>query len=578
MFRRIGAPILLVGLFMFERPVTAAEHPVDAISSDAGVVVRLKSPQNTIGKVADFVDQVVPGFGQQVRAQGTAIGLLISNPTLAGVNQEADWWLAVYPKPGDQPPEVVYIIPSTDLKAMKEALGDSQKFIELGTFGIYTDDADAADRTAALLKGTGKSIHETAEKPSVELFEKGDLSVYLNVRRLTTLYKEVLTESRERLAQQLENVPEEIPGTPGVNPKALAEMVGQVVNVLMQGLDDTQSITIAMQISKEGITFEDLVRFAADSKTDKLLQKSPPSSLDNLGKLPAGNLGYLGLKGDLTELMQYGTKMLATAKPGDANKDLQATIGEMQKLKFGSIASAFGLGSVEEGAIRSVTVTEVNEPTKARDLTRRLFKAMGTMETGGIKQTYDMKADAEKHGQNVADVVTVKTELGDLGDPTASEMLDRFMKALYGPEGMVTRSVYLKDKMVQTAGGGKGALDQALATLESNKDSAGTADSFQKARGRLGEKANVVVLFDLPMTIARAVSVVAEGNILPPNIPITSDMFKNLDLQPSFLGFSASTEPQGLRLKTSIPVEQAQGVAKLVQTVMLLQAGGGLQQ
>lgn len=580
MFRRFGSAIVLVGLFVLERPVAAAEHPVDAISSDAGIVVRLKNPQATIGKIADFVDQVVPGFGTQVRAQAGGIGLLISNPTMAGVNQEADWWLAVYPKAGDQPPEVVYIIPATDLKAMKEALGDSQKFIEHGTLGIYTTDADAADKTAALLKGTGKSIHDSADKPSIEVFEKGDVSVYLHVRRLTTVYKDAISESRERLTQQLENVPEEIPGTPGVNPKALAEIVGQLLTTLLQGLDDTQACTIALTISKEGLVFEDLVRFAADSKTDKLLQKSPPSTLDALGKLPAGNLGYLGLKGDLSELMQYGTKAMAALQPasGQSNKEMLATIADMQKLKFGTISSAFGLGSPEEGAIRSVTVTEVTEPTKVRDLSRKLFKSMSAVETNGLKQTYDVKPDAEKHGQNVADLVTVKTELGDTGDPAATEMMDRIMKVMYGPEGMVTRTVYLKDKVVQTAGGGKGALDQALSTLEKSADSAGAAEPYQKARGRLGEKANVVVLFDLPLTIARVVGVVAEGNLLPPSIPISADMFKNLDLQPSFLGLSASTEPQGLRVKTSIPVEQVQGIAKLVQTVIMLQAGGGFQQ
>jgi hypothetical protein len=577
MFRRFGAAIVLVGLCVLERPVAAADHPVDAISSDAGIVVRLKNPQATIGKVADFVDQIVPGYGTQVRNQAAAIGILISNPTLAGVDKEADWWMVVYPKAGGQPPEVVYIVPATDLKAMKEALGDGQKFIEHGSLGIYTADADAADRTTALLKGTGKSIHDSVDKPSIEVFEKGDISIYLHIRRLTTVYKEQLTEARERFTQELENVPDEIPGTPGVNPKALAEMIGQLMTTLTQGLDDTQACTIALMVSKEGLVFEDLVRFAADSKTDKFLQKSPPSTLDALGKLPAGNLGYVGMKGDLSDLMQFAAKAMGAVQPGSgqANKDVQATIAEMQKLKFGTISSAFGLGSVEEGALRSVTVTEVSEPAKVRDLSRKLFKAMGAQETGGLKQTYEIKPDAEKHGQNVADLVTVKTELGDTGDPAAAETMGRLMKTMYGPEGMVTRSVYLKDKVVQTAGGGKGALDQALSTLEKSADSAGAAEPYQKARGRLGEKANLVVLFDLPTTIVRALGVVAEGNLLPPTIPLSSDTFKNVELKPSFLGLSAATEPQGLRVKTSVPVEQVQGVFQLAMTViMMMQAGG----
>lgn len=573
MVRRSGSAVLFVWFVVAAGPLVAAESALDAISSDAGLVIRLKNPQATIEKVADLVNEIVPGYGEQVRAQSEGIGLAISNPTLAGVDKQADWWLAVYPRGGEQEPQIVFVIPASDAKAMKAGLGESVKFLEHGKFGIYTADGDAADKTAALLKGTGKPIAPLIDKDSQAVFEKGDISVFIHVTRLATVYKDRITEARERATQALENAPVEVPGTPGLNPKAIADVLGQLLTVVMQGLDDTKSCTIAAIISKEGLAFEDIVRVVSDSPTDKLLQKSPPNALSTLGTLPAGDLGYLGLHGDLTELAQFGIKM-SSAFLGDDEKtakEFQSVIADMQKLKYGAIASSFGLGPVDEGALRTATITEVNEPAKMRELSQKLFKAMGTVQTGTMKQTYALKPDSEKLGQNSVDVLTVTMDLGEAAGPEAA-MMERFLKALYGPEGGVTRMTYLKDKAVQTNGGGKPALEKVLAALDKKGDTIGGAAPFAEARKRLGDKSNLLVLFDLPGFVGKAIELVVESGTLP--IPVNVEGLRSLDLKPSFLGLSLATEPQGLRVKSSIPVEQAQGVAKIVMTIMAQLNGG----
>lgn len=566
MIRRVQCVFLAVCLIGAAIPLAAAETALDAISSDVGVVLRVKNPKATVDKVADFINQVVPGVGDQVRAQSDAIGVAISNPTLAGVDRESDWWLAVYPRGGEQEPAVVFVVPGSDLKAMKEALGESYKFIEHGKFGVYSDDADINDKTAALLKGTGKSITTAIDKDSLAVFDKGDVSVFINVARIYTVYKDQIIEGRERLTQELENVPSEVPGTPGINPKMMADVALQVVNAVLQGLEDTKSCTIAGMISNEGLAFEDLVRVADGSKTDKLLQKSPPNPLSSLAALPAGGLGYFGFHAELSELMQFGLRMLAGMVDPKEIKGFEAGLAEMQKLKYGAIVSSFGLGSAEEGAIRSVSLTEVSDPSKLRSLSAALMKAAGTIETGGMKQTYSVKADAEKLGENPVDLLTVKVEPAEGSDPANGEMLDRFMKVLYGPEGMITRTVYLKDKVVQANGGGKAALEKALAALDNKSEAVGSAAPFQQARGRLAEKANLVVLFDLPGTAAKVIELVVESGAVA--VPLSPEAIKGLDLKPSFVGLSLATEAQGLRVKTSIPTEQAQGIAKIVMLVL----------
>ena len=110
---RRGISGLLAGLVLLVGQwAAAAESALDAISSDAAVVIRIRSPKATIDKVATLVDLVQPPFGQQVRGQAQAIGIAISNPTLAGGDMSGDWYIAVYsPEEEGAQPGIAYVIP-----------------------------------------------------------------------------------------------------------------------------------------------------------------------------------------------------------------------------------------------------------------------------------------------------------------------------------------------------------------------------------------------------------------------------------------------------------------------------------
>src|SRR5258707_7862793 len=97
--------------------------------------------------------------------------------------------------------------------------------------------------------------------------------------------------------------------------------------------------------SKEGLSFEDLVRVKKGSATDKLFEKSAPSALATLSALPAGNLLYFGLAWDMSDFTKISEMLMGAGglKP-ETTKELESTLQEMAKLKIGSIVSAFGLG------------------------------------------------------------------------------------------------------------------------------------------------------------------------------------------------------------------------------------------
>jgi hypothetical protein len=573
MLRRFVSPVMLLILVMGAVPARAADAPLDAVSTEASAVIRVKKPKATVEKVAELADLVVKGAGEKLRSDSGKLGELISNPKLAGVDMESDWWVAIYAAGGEDEPDVVFIIPATDLKAMKEALEASNlKFMESGKLGVYTADAAAATKTAARLKGEGKSIATLIDKDSQTVFDSGDVGVFINVAQLAVAYKSKIDEWKENMMQNLENAP--IPGAgSSFDPQQFAQTINKVFALVVQGMNDALSCTISANISKEGLSFEDLVRLKGGTATDKLLAKSAPNVLSNLAALPAGNLLYFGFAWDLSDFANLGQ---GTAPPGvkpDAAKELEAATKEMAKLKLASVVSAFGLGDIDGGAVRSVTVTEVDNPAKMRELSQKITKVAGNIESDGIKQTTTIKPDAEKYGKNSADVVTVKTDIDNPQNPLAG-MMERVNTVLYGPDGMVSRYVYLKDKVVQSLGGGKQPMTDVLAALE-RKPSDNDKSSAQKTRAKLGAKANLLVLFDITNTVGKILGMVVESQVLPPVIPIDADQVKDLQSKPSYFGMSAATEAQGLRVKTVIPVEQMQGIAKIVQFVQGIAAGFG---
>jgi hypothetical protein len=562
----------LLTLVLVQNPLHAADKKVtDAIPADVSVLVRLKSPKATTEKVASFVDMVQPGFGGQVRQNAPAIGLAISNPTLAGVDMTGDWYIAVFLSAEDPEPTVAFLIPATDAKAMKDGLGDGMHFVKHDKWGVYSED----EETIALIKTviSGKEEHldpdDEDAKAAAALFDQGDLSVYVNLAQIVDEYKDQITQAKEQLSQLLENAPAQAPDVPGLNPQALAKAAGKVIEQALAVVDESETLIVALSVSKQGIVIEEYVQFAKDGIADKFLKSSQTSAMPTLTSLPVKQAAYFGISCDLASFAKWGTELIETAYAGDDKmvKEIKTAIADIGKLKFGPAVSSIGIGEGAEGVLRGATVVEVSDPQKLRAIGRKMSEMTGAIKTPGVKQTIEYKADAEKYGANSADLTTVKQEFEAAGDPGA-EIALRFVKLMYGENGMTTRSVYLKDRVISTVGGGKEEMTAALAASKGGSSESGSK-ALLAARGQHGNKTNLLAFVDLPNLIVGAIRVAADGGVLP--IPIEKTALEGLQIEESYLGFSVGAEPGAVRIKTNIPTEQVKGLAKIAMFGVALQ-------
>jgi hypothetical protein len=563
---RVKLSVLVVLGLMLSQAVLAQE-PLDVVGPDAALVVRVKAPKATSEKVAEFAGAIDPGLANVVKRQSASMGVAIHNLTLDGVDQAADWWVAVYPPPeGENNPSTVFIIPATDLKKMKAGVPEEFTFFEHGKYGVYSKDEEGIAKTKPLVGKKGDSISKAFDAASKGLFDKGDVSVFVNVSGLATKYKDHLAEARQAAEQQIENMPVN-PAAPGLNPEDIAKVAKTFLTGVFQAVEDSQSFTLAVTVSKSSVNIEELLRVKSGSGFDKVLQKSPPSSLDLLGSLPAGCQIYMGTAFDMAGLLDLTSNFTNLIQGDEATKKaLAESIAELKKLKYGPVVGGIKITPAKSAVISSTQISQITPTQKLRDISRNMATKTATVEQNGFKQVTKLEADKETYGSNKADVVTMKFEPGDDADPATTGMIENLMNLAFGEEGLTQRFVYLPEIVVQTMGGGKTLMQQTLDAIQ--KKGAGSS-AIAASRTQLGKSSNLLLLIDLPNLAISAGKALSQSGTLE-SFGVPEDLFSDTTSPESYIGFSAATEPQGLRMTTVVPVEQVQGIVKLVGEIQAM--------
>ncbi len=561
---RLVTMALVIGVFGGSN-LPAADGPLAAFPKDTGVIVRLKNPQKTLQTAGELAVKVDRKEGVKVQLAGPMLGMAISNPSLKGVDMASDWWLGVFPQETGEP-GVVFCIPATDAKAFQESVMGNYQFQTLEKHLIYTEHEASAAKIKEHIASKGTSISTLLDETSTAIWDEGDLSVFINVPQILKVYQGPFDQGVEKANQFIEQMPNLIPQqqTGGVDMKAIADMYAGMFKGLVQAVRDAEGCTAGLAITADGISVGEYVKFGDASETVKALSGQKPSNLELLNQLPKGRLGYGAAEFDTSALMKWGMEFsLKMATEGDTEKEnqMKKLMADYGKVKFQGMAVAFGLGDAKQGAIRATSVVKVDQAEKLRALSLETSKLMKEANFGGMKMKMTFQPEAETYGNLKADIVRAKYEVDPNQDPL--QIQSKMNEIFYGPEGMVTRTLYMQDRMVQTIGGDKADVEAAL-DAQTGKNAVGKEAAYQATRKKLLPQANFIGLLDLPGTLASGMELAIQAGA---PIPLNENDVKEVRGETSFLGFSVGMEKSGLKAKTVVPVEQMQGVARFVRKI-----------
>ncbi len=310
---------LLLTLALSAGPVAAATAPI---------TLTVKNYRTLTNNLAKIVEAAAPG-----QSAGAVFGLHagLGITSMKGIDQERPWQVQVWTEGGSSRPDISVWIPTTDFEAFKGGLedgalkGDGNPIRQAGTYAGVWMEGSAGGTTA-------KSAHEAWKPEAVGTPGKA--------MQLALLPNEPL---RQSLLQGLGGMRMMITGAvasqgagqmPGLDPKALAELLGvyfDVFEVVLKGVDQ---LNLNLDLQGETLTVQKQVQAKAGSDLAGWL-KSSPGSLDSVlpyagGSAPiAFGLRWGDSPGFLPTLKKF--MRLSMQMQGMAADDT-ATIEETEKM------------------------------------------------------------------------------------------------------------------------------------------------------------------------------------------------------------------------------------------------------
>ncbi|MBL8848528.1 MAG: hypothetical protein JNG89_02545 [Planctomycetaceae bacterium] len=540
----------------------AGEPPLSAFANTSDVVIRLKNPKQTIEKAAAMAATTDEKVANMIRENAPFIGMLISNPALAGVDQEQDWLVVAQAK-SDADPAVVFCIPATDAAIMQAALPEKMKKFARDGWVFYSEDAAAIEALQGSAPSDG-GITSKIDSASKQLFDRGDFSVFLNIDHLTEVYKGEIESGSSELSQRLARRASILSMIPGMSADSGIEGGTEAGKVILK---DTRAFTSALVITPNGLNFETLGQFKPGTATAQAMAGHPGDPLATISRLPEGAVLYVGLSGKLGAKAESGLATSASlAEPMDEQQQkLDELKQALASVTYKSFAAALGLGHREEGIVRLASITEATPTAQVRDFKQSASELMEVELTGqGIKQESEYKRDAETAAGRPVDVMTVTTTVDPDVNPFFGGILTKINLALFGPRGMEMRYSYWDDKILFALGGGPEAMEAAVKHVEAT-----SGNGTEPFREGLLEQPNVLVMLDVKRIAYRALKAASEMEDL--NLQIDPKVIGAEEPAPSFIGLTVGTEVDALRSKTQVPSGQLFRIAELYIYARMMQ-------
>jgi len=526
----------------------AQETPLEHFRKDVDVVIRLAEVDRSFGALLDLAEAIQPNSGLALLGQLENIGQLIGNPDLTGVDRTKDWYVGVYCRKSNAP-VVVFAIPAKDTEDMLDVMKDRMKTRVHGDYVFYSEQEIP-------VAAAGNTVVERLSKRIVELADPSHLAIYVNIEHLRSVYADQIEFGRDSMDDFLNQVRQNLPQQQGVNVESVIKMYRTLADVAFQGVDDGTSLTVTLSFDKSGLTIDKYITFEDGSESDKFFTKREPSPLNEIDQLPEGAQVYFGAS-NVTEMMKYGYDITAELlEDEDAKSRLKAALSGIEEIEISSSATSFRIHNQTAEAIQSFGIVTGEPMTKLKEFTRTMSTEVFNSETSTMKQTAVLNKNAESYADEKADVFVVKHEFPE---PLPEEN-KRVHDAIFG-DGMTSRTIYRDDHYLTSMGGGREAVERLLKSVDGGK-----SNGLAKWREPFPEEANFLGLADLPSLATGVTQVIAQLADVS-----ALQAIDNLDLGVSYSGLSVTVEPEGVLLRTHLPMEQIQGVYHVASFFEMLQ-------
>ncbi|RLS57015.1 MAG: hypothetical protein DWH91_05315 [Planctomycetota bacterium] len=535
----------LAGIVLWTQSAQA-EGPLDQISADADIVIRIGSHDATVEHVAALAESVQLGTGDLVTQNATAFGLLLSNPTMAGVDKSQEFYLVLFTQ-AEAEPKALFAIPATDAPAMQKALPDTFESQVRDGWVFY---ADKSHGVPAAVTEEDSLSHALTESDAGKLLAESDIGLYINVPHLLTIYGDKIEQGKA----QFEQVMEQAQNAPGPNAAGAVEVLKMEVELLQKVLDQTESWTTGVSVSAEGMEVTHLLALDEEEDVAAFLAMQPQSEFTGMSRLKKGLPVYFGFSADMKSIGPLISQMTAALyKDQTFTQSMQGTFEKLSALNITNWCGSFDLTSGDYGLFSGSYFVETTQAAELLEATREMAESMKSIDLNGIHQEITYDKESETVNNHKIDVMTTQTSV-DPNHPGAQAQ-DMILNLMMGEKGFQNRITPLSEGLLQAMGGGPTGMEDSLAAFQAN------ANLLADEREGQAEKAHGLLILDLPGLLSNGLLVATSIPGIP--VPFTKEAVEELAIERSYSTTAISSEDGVVRVHCRIPTTQFQGLVKL---------------
>lgn len=558
------ALVMCCGSVLSATAFGAPPAALDRVPADAAVTIVIPNLQNFLNETKSFGKDILPA--EAVLQMNMGLALAQTFLDMPGMDANGSAAAVMYVEDdmmGGMEPPMVVLLPVSDFKSIREALGASGSgpvygadmngteiymkdvgggFIALGPIPELVQEFSGA-------AGNMPSHASRLGKNGQTVLDGSDVSVMLNVEKMSPMIRQAATG----MAEQAEMVMM-MAGDQAAQMKPMMDMMLAAMNHLA---DDGEAAVFGAQMDASGLTLHQGMNFREGTPSAQFFAAGGNSG-PLLDKLPASNFLFAyamdSSNGSLRQMFEAVSKMSA-GMPGLGGMDMASMMANSK-----GMAGAMGTVPMMGAGLFSnmVQVTAANNGAQMMGDVSKMMKSLDGQSIEGMKYAVVMEEAAVKIGGVDVSKFGLSMQPDGTGDADAFGPAAMVLPMLFGPSGGPNGFMANVDGMiVQTMSQNTPLMEKAIAAAKSG-GGLGSTDALKGVASKLPSSRVFEMYLGIDQIINTVGPMASTFGVLPAFEPMPV-------MAP--VGIGIGTGDRGMHGAMHLPKDVIKSVVALAQTM-----------
>jgi hypothetical protein len=379
-------------------PAPSVESPLAVVPATAPIVIHIRGFHRTLDQFEAMIANALPDQGPKLKGQiDDLLKKALQGRQLVGLAPDGPVFVVftALPEPDEEVPAVAVLARVQDYTPFRDGLLTPDERKALRAEAGYETTLFHGAKEMYFVRHQGyavvtprKDVAEqfTKQRPGLKLspdlaarLMKADVGLYVDMEALNQKYGEHIKRARDMFTEMFQQGKEGQAGLPMNN------FMKQGIEAEFQVALDSRALVESLDFRPQGLALHLTAEFAAGSPTDRILQRFPRPTAQNLGKLATGSFGYGAMATTPDLVRTFGGWLHGLA--GESSKTFTEAMEQL------AAAGPRGWIGQYDGPARGLQVWHYDHPDQVADAQIKMYEATSLM----VKDKPQVRRNAESY-------------------------------------------------------------------------------------------------------------------------------------------------------------------------------------